>query len=360
MTSKRKLHALTPEVMNQQLPDVFDALLYVEDLLQHKEDSHVTNYITIRLVTILEQFCRKVIEHKIENNEDSITVPTIIEIKTNDLDKIKKINKANVISISYNFPNIGTIDSTFNDYNIKNIWNNIDASIKKDLEELIYNRHNVVHTVSAISYDVKRGYDALEAFMKYICRDIFKTDNEFYYSKGYSLYKLKKFTQAIACFDKIISSNADNTLAYVWKGFTLLASGQSVEAIECFDKAIEIDPNNSFLHTHKGIVLATLGERIKAIECFDKAIEINPKDYFSYTNKGITLVELDKPAKAIEYFNKAIEINSRFSATHKAKGTALKMLGKYDEAERCYSVVNDLKKHEEDTVNIPVLFLPSL
>ena len=59
------------------------------------------------------------------------------------------------------------------------------------------------------------------------------------------------------------------------------------EAIECFDKAIILNPNDAELFHNKGIVLNDLNKYNAAIECFNKAFELNQNYFESFNNEKI-------------------------------------------------------------------------
>ena len=93
--------------------------------------------------------------------------------------------------------------------------------------------------------------------------------------------------------------------AWINKGFVLSYLRRYEEAIECFDKAIEIDEKDTYSRYKKGITLTRLKRYKEAIECFDKAIKIDEKDVEVWTGKGVALSRLKRYEEAIECFGKA-------------------------------------------------------
>ena len=71
----------------------------------------------------------------------------------------------------------------------------------------------------------------------------YEKNAQFFINKEISLYKLKKFN----------------------------------EALECFNEAIKINPLNYRVWSNKGVTLGKLDHYDKAMECYDKASKINKK-----------------------------------------------------------------------------------
>ena len=103
MQDKRILLHLTPKLTKQEMDDVFVEFYKLGEILG-KNDQHTQNYIVIRLVTIIEQFFRKIVEKQIENVKGGI--PHEITINTNYLSSIKSTSKERLISSSYSFQNV--------------------------------------------------------------------------------------------------------------------------------------------------------------------------------------------------------------------------------------------------------------
>ena len=79
MQGKRISLHLTPKLTKQEMDDVFVEFYRLDEIFG-KRDRHTQNYIVIRLVTIIEQFFRKIVEKQIENNKGKIPQEITINI----------------------------------------------------------------------------------------------------------------------------------------------------------------------------------------------------------------------------------------------------------------------------------------
>ena len=77
MKGKRTLLRLTLKLKKQEMDDVFTEFYRLDEILE-KNDQHTQNYIVIRLVTIIEQFFRKVVEKQIKDKKGVIPSETTI------------------------------------------------------------------------------------------------------------------------------------------------------------------------------------------------------------------------------------------------------------------------------------------
>ena len=67
------------------------------------------------------------------------------------------------------------------------------------------------------------------------------------------------------------------------------------EAIKCFDKAIQVDPNDSLALFHKGYALHHLSRLVNAMKWYDKAIRLEPtnSEYIYYRKKAYDQLRKD-------------------------------------------------------------------
>ena len=81
-------------------------------------------------------------------------------------------------------------------------------------------------------------------------------------NKGYGLFQLGKFEEAIGCYDKALGINPGCVLAWNNKGRALEALGKPKKAIGCYVQALSIDRDMQRLGS-PGDVPLTLLENLR-------------------------------------------------------------------------------------------------
>ncbi len=154
-----------------------------------------------------------------------------------------------------------------------------------------------------------------------------------YYKKGISLYKAKKFDDAITTFvtaqkkatelgQPDIAKKAKSLIpnVYYTKSSGLLKSGQLDEALAAVNKTIEMKPNFYKAYLNQGLIYKDKGDLTKMKVSLDKCIELagvkakaqetvtNAKSAAAgaFTSSGIDAVKAGSFDKAISYFNTAL------------------------------------------------------
>ncbi|MEK6944411.1 MAG: hypothetical protein AABW55_03085, partial [Thermoproteota archaeon] len=56
-----------------------------------------------------------------------------------------------------------------------------------------------------------------------------------------ALHTLKRFTEAIRCYDEVLKHDKKSTMAFAYKGLSLAELGEVEEALEYFKGALELD-----------------------------------------------------------------------------------------------------------------------
>lgn len=142
--------------------------------------------------------------------------------------------------------------------------------------------------------------------------DEIKLESREYNTKGFDLYNLGKYEEAISYFDKAIALNPRDALAWVNKGTALGNLGKFQEAVKCYDKALEINPREALTWNNKGISLAKLGRYEETIFCFDKAIEMEPEYDEAWFNKAISLRKLHRHMELFRCIYHMVNINPKY------------------------------------------------
>ncbi|MDD5355833.1 MAG: tetratricopeptide repeat protein [Candidatus Omnitrophica bacterium] len=103
---------------------------------------------------------------------------------------------------------------------------------------------------------------------------------------AYSELSKGETDEAIVSFNKAISLDDKNSLAYTGLGNAYVQKGNFDEAIVSFNKAISLDDKNSLACTGLGKAYSRKGNFDEAIVSFNKAISLDDKNSLSYTGLG--------------------------------------------------------------------------
>ena len=190
-------------------------------------------------------------------------------------------------------------------------------------------------------YNMGKYEEAIQAYDKAIEIDPRYADA--WNNKGAVLENMGKYDEAIQACDKAIEINPQFADAWNNKGFALENMGRYDEAMQAYDKVIEIDPQFAYAWNNKGTVFYNFGKYDEAVQAYNKAIEINPLSADAWNGKGSVLYELAKYGEAIQYYDKAIEINPQFDIAWDNKGNALDQIGRHEEAIVCHNKAAEIK-----------------
>ena len=299
----------------QDIDDVLVEFYRLESIMENDLDEHQKKYVIIRLITIIEQFFRCVVEIKFKNVPSPISGkmeldPRIIDEAVGKLSKaVRKKIKNRIVSLTYSFQGTDEIKSQMDKFNISVFGHGMKEN---DFEKLFELRHSFVHSVDPQplqSEEVQRYYAMTEKLMRKTLDQMKNMSISFYLVKGGAFYKLGNLDVAKECFKK---------------------------ALDDFSDAIRSAPRNPSLHLGMGMAQQDLNEYSKAIESFTKAINLGAKDFIAYFGKGEALYRLGRNEKAIEFFDKTISVDPDSAFAHYLKGKALFNIGRVEMALACF------------------------
>jgi tetratricopeptide (TPR) repeat protein len=147
---------------------------------------------------------------------------------------------------------------------------------------------------------------------------------------------------AIAECDKAIQldkSWEDETPAIAWytKGTALKRLGKNEDALAAYDKALALAPSYSLAWAEQCRVLSEVGKQEAAIASCDRALSTNGDwgnrtPAIAWYHRGLALSRLDREQEAVAAYDKALEINPKDASIWTKQGTLLGELGKHTEA----------------------------
>lgn len=152
-------------------------------------------------------------------------------------------------------------------------------------------------------------------------------------NQGNQLYRLERFEEALASFNRAIELKADFYPAWYGRGNVLSSLGRFDEAIAAYQRTTQIQPDFYLAWRDRGALLGNLERYREALESFDRARELKPDDFVVWYIRGNLLtINLQKHEEAIAAYDRSLELKSDFADAWTARGEAFYHLGRYDEA----------------------------
>ncbi len=133
--------------------------------------------------------------------------------------------------------------------------------------------------------------------------------------------------------------------AYLRRGYSLLNQGDFAKALGEFDRAITSDPHDELAYIAylvRGLIDRTLENYENALIDFDRAIELRPDHPEAYLLRGQVHDFLDEHEEAVADYTKAIELKPGFAKAYAHRGFALEALGKSRHAIEDWKVAADM------------------
>ncbi|MFN6559077.1 MAG: tetratricopeptide repeat protein [Nostoc sp. ChiSLP01] len=140
------------------------------------------------------------------------------------------------------------------------------------------------------------------------------------------------YRRAIADFNKSISLQPKNAVAYALRGLNHQRRGDNQAAIKDFNSAVSIDPNNGIAYLARGLSYHLQGDYPGALAAYEKATVQDAKLLAAVDNLGLIKYELQDIEGAIRQFQASIQINSTSAEPQLALATALYVKGDREQA----------------------------
>ncbi|NJK47905.1 tetratricopeptide repeat protein [Candidatus Gracilibacteria bacterium] len=131
---------------------------------------------------------------------------------------------------------------------------------------------------------------------------------------GNQLWRLRKYPEAIAAFDKAIQLKPDFYQAYYAKGTALDAQNKYLEAAAAYEQATKIQPSFYEAWRDRAMVLDYAKKSSEALASIDKALQLQPQDFVLFFRRGQILNSLERYKEAKEAFTQAISLKPSFFA----------------------------------------------
>lgn len=121
---------------------------------------------------------------------------------------------------------------------------------------------------------------------------------------------IKRYEEALAAADEVISETPDDPTAYHNRGVVLAKLHRFEEAIGAFKHAIKMRPDFARAYYDMGLACRALGRHIEAIKALDKAVELKPNIPIIRDKRAAALIDMGaalRPQYARSLFEAALE-----------------------------------------------------
>ena len=368
MTTKRRLRGR--DLVQQDIDDIFEDFYRLKFFIAGNLGQDGINYGIIRLVTILEQFCRFVVECGLEKKPDK--TPPTIEMDPRMIDSVSESLadapeediQNYVVSLSYSFQNRNDIISMMDMFEMLNKRNDIKKMVG-GLEDMFQLRHKAVHTVERVDVDltqIREYYDGVECLMHKVLDALEPVGVSFYYQKMYVMLKSESrekrrqnseagshyHTEAIRCRDgaleyleKRTQGNTHDIDAYSQMMLLYIEDKDCQNIERCIKAMLAIDPDEPLANYCIGLSLKKKNPA-EAIAYFKKSIEAFPTMSGSYEGLIDILMDHARYAECLPYVDKAIAHLPSEPIFYMLKGRVFEMLNMPECVESCYEIADEM------------------
>lgn len=137
---------------------------------------------------------------------------------------------------------------------------------------------------------------------------------------------------AIASFSKAITTEPNNSDAFVDRAKSYSAKGDHDHAIADYTRAIEIAPGDAIVYRKRADAYRVKGALDNAVTDYGKAIELDPKGALAYYMRGLSHAANKDGERAIADFTQAIDINPKDAYSYVSRARSFEAQGNRDQA----------------------------
>jgi CHAT domain-containing protein/Flp pilus assembly protein TadD len=169
--------------------------------------------------------------------------------------------------------------------------------------------------------------------------------------RGNKLFRLGRYEEAIASFNRLIVIKPDCGEAWFNRGVALEKLDRYDDASTSYEGVIEIKPDFHGTWYNRGIALGNLGIYEESIASFEQAIELKPNFHEAWSNKGAALVDLCRYEESITSYEQAIKLKPDLPEALYGRGVALDNLCRYEEAIASYDQAIEFKPDDHESLS---------
>lgn len=189
--------------------------------------------------------------------------------------------------------------------------------MKKSLILLLTIFSIVVFTSGALLAQDKKTFDNKEEFEEAKKAQEVETNAKQAINDGNSLYKSKKYNEAIAKYKESLGYIPNAAKPYYGMGLCHKKMKSNSKAIESFKKVISIDNTYYRAYYALGNLYRSMKKYSEALNAYQGGVQVNPKYAGFYYQIGFVYYKMGSKSKAITNYKKSIELKNGDARVYK-------------------------------------------
>src|SRR5215470_2618053 len=186
------------------------------------------------------------------------------------------------------------------------------------------------------------NFEAAESLSQAVALNPNSFDAQFYL--GRVQYALKDYSGSVKSLSAAVRLNPKHGEARFFLGTALELSGDSEAAMTEYQELIKLDPNSLMGQLGLGALLVKQGKIDEALVALNRAVSLDGREFEAHWAMGRALALKDRYPEAIESFQRAVALAPERSDAHYQLGLALRKVGRTEEANREFAVVERLNR----------------
>jgi tetratricopeptide (TPR) repeat protein len=182
--------------------------------------------------------------------------------------------------------------------------------------------------------------EALEVLSQAVALNPNSFDAHFYF--GRTLYATKDYTGAVSQLRSAVGLNPLHAEARFFLGTALESAGESGAAMAEYRELVKMDPESAIGLVGLGALLLKQGKTEEAISALERSTSLDPKNFEAKWVLGRAFTLSARYSEAVDVFKTAVDLAPYRADAHYQLGLALRRLGRTEEAEREFALVEKL------------------
>ncbi len=194
--------------------------------------------------------------------------------------------------------------------------------------------------VGVLAHQQGRHEDAIELITRAI--SVNGNESTFFNNLGAAYRAVRKFTEAVVCFERVLELQPDDAAAHNNLAAVLSDQLRFDDAVSCILRALDLKPDFAEAHFNLGVARRNQGRLDEAAACFEHTLTFLPESAEVYYGLGIVRVDQGRLDDAIVCFQSALSKKPDDPEILNRLGVVLSAQGHLKQAVDCFVLALNL------------------